>query len=221
MRKIVVLAALVTLAVPRHAFADITGFLGVNTTPSNRQTKGFAIGAGLLIVGLEFEYANTNEDLNTGAPSLTTGLGSVLLQTPVALGGFQPYFETGGGYYREELGARSDQGFALVKAGRFYDRLPRPVELAPGAYRVAVCNLDGKELSTRSVTVGSEPVVLEHAKLTERSCLAGQPARTHALSVSELAGPLRLRVDYRVLNLGSGALTSPAHRLYAGINLKF
>jgi hypothetical protein len=99
-----IMTALVTFAVPRHAFADITGFLGVNTTPSNRQTKGFAIGAGLLIVGFEFEYANTNEDLNTGAPSLTTGLGSVLLQTPVALGGFQPYFETGGGYYREELG---------------------------------------------------------------------------------------------------------------------
>ena len=158
MRKIVVLAALVTLAVPRQAFADITGFLGVNTTPSNRQTRGFAIGAGLLIVGFEFEYANTNEDLSTGAPSLTTGLGSVLLQTPVALGGFQQYFETGGGYYREELGARSDQGFAVGTGG-------------------------GVKIS--------------------------------------LAGPLRLRVDYRVLNLGSGALTSPAHRLYAGINLKF
>jgi len=158
MRKIVVLAALVTLAVPRQAFADITGFLGMNTTPSNRQTRGFAIGAGLLIVGFEFEYANTNEDLSTGAPSLTTGLGSVLLQTPVALGGFQPYFETGGGYYREELGARSDQGFAVGTGG-------------------------GVKIS--------------------------------------LAGPLRLRVDYRVLNLGNGALTSPAHRLYAGINLKF
>jgi hypothetical protein len=36
-----------------------------------------------------------------------------------------------------------------------------------------------------------------------------------------LAGPLRLRVDYRVFRLGGGALTSPAHRLYAGLNLKF
>ena len=36
-----------------------------------------------------------------------------------------------------------------------------------------------------------------------------------------LAGPLRLRVDYRVLKLGSGALDSPAHRVYAGLNLKF
>jgi hypothetical protein len=35
-----------------------------------------------------------------------------------------------------------------------------------------------------------------------------------------LAGPLRLRVDYRVFTLG-GALYSPAHRIYAGLNLKF
>jgi len=36
-----------------------------------------------------------------------------------------------------------------------------------------------------------------------------------------LVGPLRLRVDYRVFRLGNGALNSPAHRIYAGLNLKF
>jgi hypothetical protein len=36
-----------------------------------------------------------------------------------------------------------------------------------------------------------------------------------------LAGPLRLRVDYRVFKLGGGALVSPAHRVYVGLNLKF
>ena len=36
-----------------------------------------------------------------------------------------------------------------------------------------------------------------------------------------LAGPLRLRVDYRVFKLSGGALYSPAHRVYAGLNLKF
>jgi hypothetical protein len=36
-----------------------------------------------------------------------------------------------------------------------------------------------------------------------------------------LIGPIRLRVDYRILKLGSGALNSPAHRIYAGLNLKF
>ncbi len=36
-----------------------------------------------------------------------------------------------------------------------------------------------------------------------------------------LAGPIRLRVDYRVFRLGSGALHSPAQRIYAGLNVKF
>jgi len=30
-----------------------------------------------------------------------------------------------------------------------------------------------------------------------------------------------LRVDYRVFKLGSGALYSPAHRVYVGLNLTF
>jgi len=36
-----------------------------------------------------------------------------------------------------------------------------------------------------------------------------------------LAGPLRLRVDYRAFKLRSGARYSPSHRIYAGLNLKF
>ena len=36
-----------------------------------------------------------------------------------------------------------------------------------------------------------------------------------------LIGPVKLRVDYRVFRLGSGALYSPAHRVYAGLNLSF
>src|SRR5216684_3342061 len=34
-----------------------------------------------------------------------------------------------------------------------------------------------------------------------------------------LIGPLRLRADYRLFRLGSGALNSPAHRFYVGLNL--
>ena len=44
------------------ARADITGFIGANTTPANRQTRGLAVGAGFLIVGFEFEYAYTPDD---------------------------------------------------------------------------------------------------------------------------------------------------------------
>lgn len=36
-----------------------------------------------------------------------------------------------------------------------------------------------------------------------------------------LFGPIRLRVDYRVIRLENDALASPAHRIYAGLNLAF
>ncbi len=36
-----------------------------------------------------------------------------------------------------------------------------------------------------------------------------------------LAGPLRLRLDYRWFRLGDDAVVSPAHRVYAGLNLAF
>ena len=152
------LAGLLCLTWPRPAFADVTAFIGANTTPANRQVRGFAGGLGLLIVGFEFEYADTTDDPTAVAPSLKTGSGNLLLQTPTAFYGVQPYVTTGGGFYSETLGARNDVGFAFNTGG-------------------------GVKVS--------------------------------------LAGPLRVRVDYRVFKLGSGALNSPAHRVYAGLNLKF
>jgi hypothetical protein len=157
MRTIPLAASLVVLlAAP--ARADITGFIGANTTPANRQVRGGAYGFGLLVIGAELEYAFTPDDVAAKAPSLKTGTGNLVLQTPVAIFGFQPYFTTGGGFYSEELGAHSDSGFTVNTGG-------------------------GVKMS--------------------------------------LAGPIRLRVDYRVFKLGSGALSSPAHRVYAGLNLKF
>jgi len=140
------------------ARADITGFLGANTTPETRQTRGLAVGAGLLIVGFELEYAFTPDDPEATAPALKTGMGNVILQTPVTIFGFQPYFTTGVGIYNESLAEHSDTGVGWNTGGG--------------------------------------------VKFT-------------------LAGPIRLRVDYRVFKLGSGALDSPAHRIYAGLNLKF
>ena len=81
-------AALLLTASP--AWADVTAFIGTATAPSNRTARGFAIGAGLLIVGFEFEYGDTVEDLPDAAPSLRTGMGNVLIQTPFAIAGFQP-----------------------------------------------------------------------------------------------------------------------------------
>jgi opacity protein-like surface antigen len=152
------LAAILLLLAAAPARADVTAFIGADTTPANRQVTGAAIGFGLLIIGVEIEYAYTTDDLTAGAPSLKTGMGNVLLQTPMSFFGIQPYFTTGGGIYREELGAHEDTGFGFNTGGG--------------------------------------------VKVT-------------------LAGPIRLRVDYRLLKLGSGALYSPAHRVYAGLNLKF
>ena len=156
--RALVLAAVLSAAGASSAFADITGFIGANTTPGNRQTLGAAVGFGFLMVGFEFEYAVTTDDPSAGAPSLKTGMANVLLQTPVPFAGFQPYVIAGGGLYNETLADHSDTSFGSNLGG-------------------------GVKMS--------------------------------------LAGPLALRVDYRVFKLGSGALYSPAHRIYAGLNLKF
>lgn len=151
-------AVLLVLACAQPARADITAFIGANTTPANRAARGLAIGMGVLVVGFEFEYCSTTDDPTASAPSLTTGMGNVLLQTPIAFMGVQPYVTAGAGAYRETLGTHEDTSLG-VNTGA------------------------GVKIS--------------------------------------LVGPLRLRVDYRVFKLGSGALYSPAHRIYAGLNLKF
>lgn len=152
------LAALLVLAAAAPAGADGTLFVGANTTPANRAVRGFALGIGLLIVGFEFEYATTSDDLKVEAPALKTGMGNVLLQTPFPIFGFQPYVTAGAGLYRERLETHTDTTLAPNTGG-------------------------GVKVS--------------------------------------LAGPIRLRVDYRVFKLGRGALYTPAHRVYAGLNLKF
>ena len=91
------------LLVPSSAFADLTVFFGTNTTPSNRMVRGISGGFGLLVVGFEFEYASTSEDELEIAPALKTYMFNGLVQTPVAIGGFQPYATAGGGVYRERL----------------------------------------------------------------------------------------------------------------------
>ena len=113
----VLIVAFFVLAIASPALADATAFIGTTTTPSNRAVKGFSIGAGLLIVAFEFEYADTSEDVVEAAPSLRTGMGNVLLQTPFAIHGFQPYFTTGGGMFREELGTESETSFGLNTGG--------------------------------------------------------------------------------------------------------
>jgi len=107
-----VLALLLLIVSSRPALADATLFVGTNTTPASRGVVGGAIGVGLLIVGFEFEYSSTSEDTKTGAPSLKMGVGNALLQTPVAIYHFQPYFTAGVGGFHEHIGSSSENGFA-------------------------------------------------------------------------------------------------------------
>jgi hypothetical protein len=125
MRSALFSLALIAIASP--AFADATAFLGTTSTPSNRQTRGFALGIGLVIVGFEFEYASTSEEVEDGAPGLRTGMGNVLLQTPFAVFGLQPYFTTGGGGYRETFGTRQETHFGMNTGGGVKISLLGPV----------------------------------------------------------------------------------------------
>ena len=104
MRQLLIVVLLVLLSAT-PALADATLFIGSTMTPANRPAKGLALGVGLVIIGFEFEYASTGETPDEAAPSLRTGMGNVLLQTPFPVAGMQFYLTTGAGGYRERLGS--------------------------------------------------------------------------------------------------------------------
>jgi len=97
------------LLVPATAFADLTAFIGTNTTPSRRPARGLAVGSGFVIVAFEFEYASTDEDLNVApgldnrAPELKTYMFNGLVQTPIPIARTQFYGAIGGGVFHETL----------------------------------------------------------------------------------------------------------------------
>jgi hypothetical protein len=153
--RVLVLAwALTASATP--AAADVTGFLGVTPTPDTRLVRGVAAGGGLIVVGFEFEWASVAEDAEDQLPGLTTGMGNVLIQTPIAVSGVQLYGTSGLGVYRERLGDASETSVAA--------------------------NIGGG------------------AKI-------------------RLAGPLKLRLDYRLFRLQGAPLHPTWHRFYAGATL--
>lgn len=133
--RLAALAFALTAATPSIAAADATAFLGRNSGGDDRSVpRGFAIGASLLIVGFEFEYANASEDQTDSTPSLRTTSGNVLVQT-FGLPGFQLYATTGGGIYRERLGNDQETAFALNNGGGIKISLAGPLR-ARVDYRV-------------------------------------------------------------------------------------
>jgi hypothetical protein len=138
------------------AWADVTAFLGLTTTPKSRAARGFSIGINLLVVGFEFEYSKTIEDPENFAPGLTTSMFNGVVMTPT--GNTQLYLTAGGGLFRERVGLETETNFgtnfgAGLKMG--------------------------------------------------------------------LAGPLRLRLDYRVFDLRGTPRFKNPQRFYAGINIPF
>ena len=119
MRLKLVPAALLSLLLltPSAAFADITAFLGVNPTPSNRVVRGFSGGLSLVIVGFEFEYADTSEDETELAPGLKTYMVNGFLQTPFPIAGMQFYGTAGGGVFRESLLDETETNVGLNVGG--------------------------------------------------------------------------------------------------------
>ena len=92
--------------------------------------RGFSAGAGFLIIGFEFEYANTAEDDEEPLPGLRTFSGNLLLNTPGdLLGGVQLYATTGFGGYREELRDNSETNVAANIGGGAKIRLLGPLRL--------------------------------------------------------------------------------------------
>jgi hypothetical protein len=126
MRRAVLVFALIAFT-PSIARADATAFLGRNSAGDDRDgTRGFAFGVSLLVVGFEFEYANSNEDLTSATPALRTTSGNVFVQT-FGLPGFQLYLTTGGGMYREKLANDEETAFLLNNGGGIKITVAGPV----------------------------------------------------------------------------------------------
>jgi len=151
--RAVALTALLTVVCATPAFADITGFIGANTTPKSRHAQGFAVGAGLLFLGIEFEYSSTPDDLLAGAPALHTYMGNALFQAPFAIYGFQPYFTTGAGVYHETLEPFEKNGFGYNVGGGVKISLIGPVRLRVD-YRVFTLGEEAIESPVHRIYAG-------------------------------------------------------------------
>ena len=121
------LALASVLFLPSIARADMTAFLGRNSADDDGSiARGFAFGASLLVIGFEFEYATTSEDVSEARPSFRTISGNAVFQT-FGLPGFQLYFTTGVGNYRERLASDETSGFLLNNGGGVKINLAGPL----------------------------------------------------------------------------------------------
>ena len=133
-------ALLALLLGASSARADLTAFIGAQSNPSTRLTKGISAGAGFLIVAFEGEYAQASGDDvcapvvgSAGCvPSVRTVMFNGLVQTPRGIvPKIQLYATIGAGYYRiryESLDLQ-DTGFGTNVGGGVKIDLVGPLRL--------------------------------------------------------------------------------------------
>ena len=92
-----------SLGTPAPARADLTAFVGRNTTLSS-QVTGFAAGLSLLMFGVEFEYSGTAQTYPAAPNALHTGTVNLLAQAPFVISRLQFYGTIGGGLSRKKAG---------------------------------------------------------------------------------------------------------------------
>lgn len=125
-RSVIVALAVLFVAAPSPARADITAFLGASLTPVRQPAAGLAVGFTILVAGVEFEYVRTAENLDEAAPGLQEGSASVFVQTPT--GRVRLYGLLGAGLYREQLaGVTGDTSTSLHAGGGLKIALAGPV----------------------------------------------------------------------------------------------
>jgi opacity protein-like surface antigen len=159
-RVVPLLLVALSLGAAARASADATAFIGLSTAPATRSARGFAVGVGFVIFGVEFEYASVRESLDSSiaAPSLRSGMVNGIVQTPFPIARMRFYATVGAGVYRERLGDLQETNVGVNTGGG--------------------------------------------VKIT-------------------LAGPLRIRLDYRIFKLNGQPIASRPQRFYAGLNLAF
>ena len=149
------LVVLVTaaLGIAHPASADITAFIGSTQSPSRRTVRGGAIGMSLAVVGFEFEYSDTSENAQSGAPGLQSSMFNLLVQTPFAVSRMQFYGTVGGGLYRERIGGSQDIGFGSNIGAGLKVSLVGPLRVRFD-YRVFRLGRDSAARSPQRVYVG-------------------------------------------------------------------
>ena len=174
-RPAIALLTLLCWALATPSYADLTAFVGANTTPSNRAVRGFALGLSLPIIGFEFEYSDSIEEEMVGSPSLRTGMFNVLVQTPFPIAGLQFYGTMGGGLYRERLGTDSRDARWRQRGWWGEDCLGGPAASAGGLSCVHAARESLSQHATADLH-GPELGFLVPFQLTARHIAPTQPA---------------------------------------------